>query len=115
MTSARLRDREFGRVRIEFITSRQAADRAVLSMNTPTGTMRISTPEVTILDLVAFPTESGAVHNVATIIGEMLAENAIDIAGLADSAVGYPVSVVQRTGWLIDYMAERMEVSIDTD
>lgn len=115
MTPARLRDREFGRVRIEFITSRHAADRAVVSMNTPTGTMRVSTPEVTLLDLVAFPNESGAVYNVATIIGEMLTENAINVARIADSAVGYPASVVQRTGWLIDYMAERMEVSIDTN
>src|SRR5680860_184380 len=87
MTPARLRDREFGRVRIEFITSRHTADRAIVSMNTPTGTMRVSTPEVTLLDLVAFPTESGAVYNVATIIGEMLAERAIDIARLADSAL----------------------------
>src|SRR5690606_19119269 len=40
MTTARLRDREFGRVRIELITSRHASSRAIQEMNTTTGTMR---------------------------------------------------------------------------
>ena len=42
MTSARLRDRAFGRVRIDFITSVHTSDRPTESVNTPTGTMRVS-------------------------------------------------------------------------
>src|SRR5690606_18929546 len=82
--------------------------------NTPTGTVRVSTPEVTLLDLVAFPNESGALYNVATIIGEMLADGAVDMLRLSDAALGYPASVVQRTGWLIDFMAQRLDVEVDT-
>lgn len=115
MTPARLRDRVFGRVRIQFITSRHVPNRAVMVMNTPTGTMRVSTPEVTLLDLVSFPNESGSLFNVASVVGEMLDDDAIDVGLLAEAAGHYPASIVQRTGWLLDYMAAQMGVSVDTD
>ena len=76
--------------------------------------MRVSSREVTLLDLVAFPNKSGAIYNVATVVGEMLSEGAINIAKLADAGGTFPVSVVQRTGWLIDYMAERIGATVDT-
>ena len=79
MTTARLRDRAFGRVRIEFSTSRHTAERPAVEVNTPTGSMRVSTRETTVLDLVARPDESGALSNVATIIGEMLDDGVLDI------------------------------------
>lgn len=115
MTPARLRDRAFGRVRIEFITSVRASDRPVDLVNTPTGTMRVSTREATVLDLVSFPNASGALFNVATIIGEMLTEKALDVRRLVEIATGYPASIVQRTGWLLDYMAERVDVEVNTE
>jgi len=115
MTPARLRSRAFGRVRIEFITSVHTSDRPTDVVNTPTGTLRVSTLEATVLDLVSFPNASGALFNVATIIGDMLIENALDIGRLAEVASDYPVSIVQRTGWLLDYMAGRVRVEVDTD
>jgi predicted transcriptional regulator of viral defense system len=115
MTPARLRDRAFGRVHIQFITSVHTSDRPVDVINTPTGTMRVSTREATVLDLVSFPEASGALFNVATIVGEMLTEEALDVGRLAEIAAGYPASVVQRTGWLLDYMAERVAVAVDTE
>ena len=115
MTPARLRSRTFGRVRIEFITSVHTSDRPTDVVNTPTGTMRVSTPETTVLDLVSFPNASGALFNVATIIGDMLVEDALDVGRLAEVASGYPASIVQRTGWLVDYMAGQVDVDVDTE
>lgn len=115
MTTARLRPREFGRVRIEFITSVHTSDRPTEVVNTPTGTMRVSTPETTVLDLVSHPNASGALSNVATIIGDMLIEDALDVGRLAEAAAGYPASIVQRSGWLIDYMAGQVDVEADTE
>lgn len=115
MTTSRLRSRAFGRVRIEFITSLHTSDRPVDTVNTPTGTMRVSTSEVTLLDLVAFQNQSGSLFNVATIVGEMLEDAALDIGRLADAATHYPTSVVQRTGWLLDYMGEQVDVEVDTE
>jgi len=115
MTSARLRNRAFGRVQIEFITSVHTSDRPTDVVNTPTGTMRVSTPEVTVLDLISFPNASGALFNVATIIGDMLVEDALDVGRLAEVSSNYPASIVQRTGWLLDYMAGQVAVELDTE
>lgn len=115
MCPARLRDRAFGRVRLHFVSSVHTSSRSVQAVNTPTGTMQVSTVETTVLDLVSFPNLSGALFNVATIIGDMLQESAIDTVRLAKAAAGYPAATVQRTGWLLDYMAERVEVDIETD
>src|SRR5690606_31080603 len=80
MTPARLRDRSFGRVRIQFISETSMAGRRVDVVNTPTGTMRVSSVETTVLDLVAHPRKSGGLSNVATIVGELLDEGKIDVS-----------------------------------
>jgi len=115
ITTAQLRDRSFGRVRIAFSTSRHAAERPAVDVNTPTGTMRVSTRETTVFDLVAHPNESGSLDNVATILGEMLDDAALDFQALAALADGYPASVGQRVGWLIDFMAEYVDVQASTE
>lgn len=114
MTPARLRDRDFGRVRIRFITDASMGGRGVDAVNTPTGTMRVSSVETTVLDLVAHPNLSGGLSNVATILGEMVEEQRIDVGRLAEAAAAYPSSVAQRCGWLLDYMADLVDVELDT-
>ena len=115
ITPARLRDRKFGRVRVSFITDASAAERPVDVVNTPTGTMRVSTIETTVLDLVAHQLVSGGLSNVATIVGEMLEESRIDAGRLADVGAAYPVSVVQRAGWLLDFMAAWTSTDLETE
>lgn len=115
MSTARLRARSFGRVRLEFVYSKRTEFRPTDLVNTPTGTMLVSTREATILDLVAFPLRSGALFNVATIVGEMLSELAVDMELLTKTASGYPVSIVRRTGWLIDFMGNRFGLDVDTE
>lgn len=34
---------------------------------------------------------------------------------LAEVASDYPASIVQRTGWLLDYMAGHVDVEVDTE
>jgi predicted transcriptional regulator of viral defense system len=115
MTPARLRDRAFGRVRIRFVTDASTAGRAVDVVNTPTGTMRVSSIETTILDLVAHPRGSGGLSNVATIVGEMLEEERVDVPRLAEAAAGYPTSVVQRCGWLLEFTANLVQADLDIE
>lgn len=115
MTSAHVRDRSFERVHLRFLTSRHTADRPTVEVNTPTGTMHVSTPEVTVLDLVSRPSEGGSLYNVGTIIGDMLEETALDIVELVEAADTYPTAVVQRAGWMIDDAAETLGVDVDTE
>lgn len=115
MTPARLRDRAFGRVRLSFVTSADVASRPAVVKNTPTGTMRVSSPEVTALDLVALPRRSGGLSNVATILGEMVQDGALDAEKLAALASRYPVAVAQRTGWLLEFVAREVGEDVDVE
>lgn len=113
VTSGRLRDRSFGRVHVEFTTSSDTGRRPTAEKNTPTGTMRVSTPEVTTLDLIASPGHGGGLSNVATVIGEMLENDTVDVSTLAEVSEDYPVAVRQRTGWMLDHVAGVLDRAID--
>jgi len=88
-----------GRVRIAFIRGRVAST-PVRLVNTPTGTMRVSTPEGTAFDLVRHVSVCGGLNHVATVLGELAEE--MDEAALPDAARGVELTVVQRTGYLLD-------------
>lgn len=111
ITPARLRGRSFGRVHLAFVTVADLASRSTATRNTPTGIVRVSTPEVTLLDLVSMPDRGGGLSNVATIAGEMLEEGGLDASALAEAAEPYPGAVVQRTGWLLDRAGEAVGVA----
>jgi len=113
MTPAQLRDRSFGRVRLSFVTSSNTGSRPVIMRNTPTGTMRISTPEVTALDLVLMPQHGGGLSNVATILEEMVRDVALNPVKLAELAGGYPIAIAQRTGWLLEFVANEVGQSVN--
>jgi predicted transcriptional regulator of viral defense system len=113
ITSGRLRDRSFGRVQIEFTTSSDAGRQPTMERNTPTGTMLVSTPEVTVVDLVAAPDHGGGISNVATVIGELLESDLVDVPALARVSAGYPLAVRQRTGWMLEFVAQLLDRVID--
>ena len=113
VTSGRVADRSFGRVRLGFITSAHTAQRPTVTVNTPTGTMNVSTPEATIFDLVGQPRHGGGLSNIATVIGELLDDAKVDLDLLATIAVEYPSAVVQRTGWMIEHVAVEIGKSLD--
>ena len=74
-----------------------------------TGYMNISSPELTVLDLVRYPRASGGIDNIATIIADLGGK--LDIAKLAGLAPQFELSVIQRLGYLLARFgnAERSE------
>lgn len=102
LTPARLKDRNFGRVHIEFISSAHLSHRPVITVNTPTGVMKVSSPEVTVFDLVTNPQHGGGLSNIATVIAELLDNDRLSNTALAEVAGLYRVAARQRVGWLID-------------
>ena len=115
VTDARLRARSFGRVRIAFVTSASTAARPTVTVNTPAGTMVVATPEVTVLDLVGRPEYGGGLSNVATVIAELLQDDKLDQVELARVATGYPTSVAQRTGWMVETAAAEIGADVNLD
>jgi predicted transcriptional regulator of viral defense system len=115
VTPARLRDRQIGAGRIQFIQRSNANEQLCEMKNVPTGRVRVSTPAATLFDLVGFPRAGGGLSNVATVIGDLLVEGQLIPEALMEAARSHPASVVQRAGHLIEFMANETGTTIDLD
>jgi predicted transcriptional regulator of viral defense system len=91
-----------GKVRVTFIMRKRLEDVPVQLFNTPRGTIQISTPEATAVDLVGYHDRAGGLDQVATVLSE-LAE-VIDPDKLAAAAQTAPVPWAQRLGYLLEYI-----------
>lgn len=113
VTPARLRDRQIGAGRVQFIQRSNTAEQFCEQRNVPTGRVTVSARATTVLDLVGFPRAGGGLSNVATVIGDLLVEGQIVPQRLVDAARLHPVAVVQRAGHLIELMARETSTPID--
>lgn len=90
-----------GRTRIRFFVKKTVRSTPVTPIKTETGTMTVSTPEGTALDLVRYAPRAGFLDNVATVLSE-LAER-IDGKALVEAAKREgELAHVQRLGYLLD-------------
>lgn len=97
-----LRDRDLGRVRVRFITNRTIVDLPTVRRNTPTGTMAVSTPALTAMDLAHRPIHGAGLHNVATVLIELVRDGKLDDDLLAQLVGHFPAAAARRVGWIIE-------------
>ena len=91
-----------GQVRVAFIVRRRLQDVPVQSLNTQRGTILVSTPEATAVDLVGYPRHAGGLDQVTTILSELADQ--IDPEKLAAAAQTAPLPWGQRLGYLLDHI-----------
>ena len=115
VTPALLRDRRIGDSRIQFIRRSAAACRAVQQHGVETGRVTISTASTTILDIVEAPDFAAGLGNVGNVLGELAIEGLVDGDLLTAEAAGYPATVAQRAGWLIEHMAREVDADVELD
>lgn len=90
-----------GRARIRFFASRFIPSAAVTSIKTSTGSMRISTPEQTALDLMRFARGVGQLDNAATVISELVSKlDAKKLLAVVKAVQDVPNA--QRLGFILD-------------
>ncbi len=89
-----------GRVVIEARKSRAVGRYPTKRIQTETGTMVVSTPEATALDLVRFPKAAGHWNNIATVLAE-LAES-MEPSRLVEAARLGQLPDAQRLGYLLE-------------
>ncbi len=109
VTDRPLRPIEVGRARIRFVKKSHLAKTPTVGIKTPTGEIRVSSPEATVLDLVRYPEHAGYLSNVATVLSELaerLDPEALVRAAEADGEPAY----AQRLGYLLDRIG-RAEVA----
>lgn len=89
-----------GGVGVVFVAKKNAAEAATQTFATPRGEARVSTPEATAVDLVAYPQYSGGLEEVAlALLG--LAE-LVDAERLVEAAELGEMPSAQRLGHLLD-------------
>jgi predicted transcriptional regulator of viral defense system len=108
MTDRHVEDRDFERVRLRFQTSSLVGQTPVEQVNTPTGTMAVSTREATVSDLVERPEKSGGLSNVATILREI---GKLDGGELARLSAPRPRTHARRLGWLLTKFRRDVETN----
>jgi predicted transcriptional regulator of viral defense system len=89
-----------GGVRVKFTKRKDIEKVSVQSFNTPRGTIRVSTPEATAIDLVGFVRQAGGLDQVATILSEL--GERIDPDKLVAAAKIAPTPWSQRLGYLLE-------------
>lgn len=106
VTKEQFRPALAGRSRIRFYRKRCLERTPIGEVKTETGTMKVSTPEATALDLLRYPEAAGHLGNVATVLAE-LAER-LDPGCLADAARAQgELANAQRLGYLLDLVGAR--------
>lgn len=101
VTGITLRQMKAGRSRIRFLGKRRHDRTLIADVKTETGSMKVSTPEATAIDLLRYASSAGGFGNVATVLAE-LAER-IDPGRLAQAAaIEGGLSHAQRLGYILD-------------
>lgn len=101
MVSEPVRPITKGRVSIKFFKNSLVSRVPIKKLQTDTGYMNVSTPEITALDLVKFYKKSGHLSNVATVLSELIEK--LDINEFVKVAVPslYEWPILQRLGYLL--------------
>ena len=101
VTDKLLPDIEAGRTRIVFSYRKDiaAVSVGIEDRKTPSGYMKLSSPELTALDLVRYPQSGAGLDNIATVLSE-LAER-LQPEKLASLSGAFEKAVVQRLGHLL--------------
>ena len=89
-----------GAVRVSFAVRKNIKAIPTQSFNTPRGTVLVSTPEATALDLIGYYNHIGGLEQVATILSELA--DILDPDKLVKAAQTAPITWAQRLGYLLE-------------
>ncbi len=110
-----LRDIKLGKTHIHFISKNHIPDVGIESKKSIAGYFNVSGPELTLFDLVRYPSLSGQLNNIATIAAE-LAPNinpTVLLAVAKASASGRGEMVYwQRLGYIMDFVGAGNKVNL---
>lgn len=91
-----------------FICKRTINENLVAKRPAKLGTINLSTPEATMLDLVMFEERVGGLNRVCTVLNELV--DVIEVGKLEGEVLSvYPLSVCQRLGHILEYILDEEE------
>ena len=101
ITTQKRRPINCGRIKIVFITKKNAEQTPTQNFNTSQGAIIVSTPEATATDMVTYPNRCGGLDNVLTVLTDLVKKmDAGKLQKLASTTM--EITWVQRLGFLLD-------------
>jgi len=102
VTNRQMRDVRAGRSKIAFYFRKDmpAIGSGIEERKTDTGKMKISSVELTLLDLLRYPQASAGLDNITTVFSDLGPK--VHIESLAVLGQAFERSIVQRAGYLLD-------------
>lgn len=101
ITTQKRRPITCGRIKIVFITKKNAEQTPTQRFNTSQGAIVVSTPEATAMDMVTYPDRCGGLDNVLTVLTDLVkkldADKLLKLSSNTDE-----ITWVQRLGYLLD-------------
>jgi len=111
ITNKPIRPISAGQVRLEFHYKKDIKQHFYQPVKTASGTMNVSTPEMTAFDLIHYTHASGQIHHVATVLSELDEQiNAEKLATLFEKNE-VEIATTQRLGYLL----EKIESNLTTE
>jgi predicted transcriptional regulator of viral defense system len=102
MTNQPIRPISVGQVRLEFHHKKEIKLHFYQPIKTASGTMNVSTPEMTAFDLVRYPHASGQIHHVATVLTELIEQITPEKLALLFEKNDVEIASAQRLGYLLE-------------
>jgi len=100
--SRMIRARTIGRVRLEFFIRTNLTKLPNILHPTRSGSCRVSSVEVTSLDLCANVKDCGGIGNIATVLADLVDATVVSAQGILEVAGFYSPATVRRLGWLLE-------------
>ena len=92
---------KFGQIKLEIIYKKSLANLPLQNFTVATGFLKVATPELTVLDLLHYPTKAGGLNHIATVLAELI--EAIDADKLIDLAKKIGEKAwLQRLGYILE-------------
>lgn len=110
ITNTSIRPIRAGNSQIAFFKKKNIHQAVTEMVKTQTGYIRISTPEMTALDLVFYFKSSGYLSHVATILNELW-EKMDGLRLLAIAKEATDISYIQRLGYLLEQVSENTSLT----
>jgi len=110
ITPKQTRAISIGNVTIEFIVKKTMPAFGINKINSYTGFINISSPELTMIDVCDYPKHSGYIHNMAQVITDLADSiNKLKFKELIENLI-IKTTLLQRLGYLLD-LTEHKELS----
>ena len=103
MTSKQLKSLSFGKVRIEFIYKKSFINLPTQNINVKTGYLKVSSPELTIMDLLLYSNHSGGLNHIASVLSELVEVINPDKLTVVAKVSGEK-TWLQRLGYILDHI-----------